>query len=393
MTGPWVEQLNQRIDDIRKTDLRVIVLDAEGKPVSRAAVRIEQISHDFPLGFVLGEGGFDAVRDKLPALAVLNAVALDRLTAWSRLQQNPLAEPDYAAVDEAVREARQLGLHVRWGGLLSADAARNPDWLSLMDKPQMTAAIENHVIDVLQRYRGEVDAFDLYTHSLDHQWVTDQLGDAVIRRLYDQAHAIAPRAALALGLENCLTETRLRKAIEHCKDMRNRFVHFNQVAIEQRMGGVLLQRQLAHGLDLLGELGGDVVIGPLEVGGSSAPAAANNLETLLRILFACDCVRGIYFSGLTIDDVADPNATLIDNAGHLTEPGQLIAGLFGSEWWTNLTIATDEVGNAYARPFTGTHRITATLPDGSTLRTTVYLSKSAPPGLAQHIVLLEPDKP
>ena len=90
MQGPWVEESDQKIDALRKTDLRVIVLDRQGKAVVAAAVTIEQLRHDFTIGFVLGEQGFaQGVGDK-PVWRCFNAVSLQRLTAWPRLQPSPL---------------------------------------------------------------------------------------------------------------------------------------------------------------------------------------------------------------------------------------------------------------------------------------------------------------
>lgn len=388
----WVGQINAQIDKLRKTDMRVIVLDAQGRPVPGAVVRIEQLRHDFTIGFVLGEAGFPQAEPDTPVLRCFNAVSLEHWTDWSRLQSGPLDEPDFSAVDRLVDQAELAGLTIRWGGLISADAARNPQWVSFLEGPKLAAALEDHVKGILLRYGGRVDAFDLYTHSLDHSFVEDRLGAAMLRRLHQHARAAAPHAAIALRLENCLAERRLRRAIQHADAMRQAFIPFNEVSISQRIGGLLMQRQLSHGLEMLGELGADVVIGPLEVGGSSDGAAASNLETLLRACFASKPVRGIYFAGLTVDDVADPTAALLDNAGRPLLPGQMVDDLFHSEWWTNETHAADELGNVYTRVFAGTHRVTAILPGGQTLSMTVYLQAQPPPGLSQHIVLLEPMK-
>jgi len=392
MQGPWVEESDQKIDALRKTDLRVIVLDRQGKAVVAAAVTIEQLRHDFTIGFVLGEQGFaQGVGDK-PVWWCFNAVSLQRLTAWPRLQPSPLVEPDFTMIDEAVDTAMRMGLRVRWGGLISADIGRNPDWVAFLSGAKLTVALDHHVKSVLLRFGSRVDAFDLYTHILDHQFIEDRLGKAMVRRLHEHAHAAAPDANIAAPLENSLVESRLRKSITHVRQLNQQFIPFNEVSISQRIGGMLLQRQLARGLELLGQFGTDVVISSLEVGGGSDATAANNLETLLRTLFATESIRGIYFSGMKIGDVADVNAALIDNAGRATRPGAVVDGLFHDQWWTNQTLDSDEMGNVYLRVFTGTHRITAALADGSALQTTVHLTRDPPPGLATHIVLLEPMK-
>src|SRR5690606_22600184 len=137
-----------------------------------------------------------------------------------------------------------------------------------------------------------------------------------------------------LPLEGCLVESRLRRGMTHVEAMRDAFVPFSGVTIPQRMGGLLLQRQLSHLLDTLGRLGAPVTVGPLEIGGSSDAAAAQNLETLLRLLFATESVRGVYFGGFTVADVADPAAALLDDAGRPLRPGAVVEGLFDGVWRT-----------------------------------------------------------
>jgi len=392
MTGPWVDESNRKIDALRKTDVRIIVLGADGKPLPGATVRIEQIRHDFTLGFVIGEAGLPAFDAESLVMRCFNAVSLERFTGWDTLQSGPDDEPDFQRVDALVDAAQRAGLAIRWGQMVSADAARNPAWLAELDNARMAAALDGFVRRVTDRYGARVDAFDLYTHSLDHDWLTRKLGDAVVRSLHHHARAAAPRAVIALQLENCLAETRLNRAIRHADAMRQKFIPFDAVSMPQRLGGLLSQRQLAHGLELLGDLGAPATVGPVEVGGSSDAAAAENVETLLRTLFAVEAVQGIYFAGLTPVDVADPSAALIDDAGASLPPGAVIDGLFHGAWWTDETVTADPLGNVYARVFTGTHRVSAALPDGRELAMTVRLSKSPPPGLAQHIVLLEPAK-
>jgi hypothetical protein len=48
--APWRKAAQERIDKLRKGDLRVLVLDAAGKPVPGAQVKVEMTRHAFRFG-------------------------------------------------------------------------------------------------------------------------------------------------------------------------------------------------------------------------------------------------------------------------------------------------------------------------------------------------------
>ena len=50
---PWRQQANERIDRLRKADIEVRVVDADGKPVSGVPVQIKQQRHLFHFGGVV----------------------------------------------------------------------------------------------------------------------------------------------------------------------------------------------------------------------------------------------------------------------------------------------------------------------------------------------------
>jgi len=138
----------------------------------------------------------------------------------------------------------------------------------------------------------------------------------------------------------------------------------------------------------------NVVFVGLEVGGSSEAAAAFNLEVLLRTAFASSndqgqpTVKGVWFGPLTPEQASAPNAALVDAQGNLTEPGRVVDRLFFDLWRTNEQYQTDLTGNVRTRIFTGTHRITAELPTGRILRSTVHVPRRD----TRRVIVLEPIK-
>ncbi|MEM6507708.1 MAG: hypothetical protein AAF711_19905, partial [Planctomycetota bacterium] len=124
-----------------------------------------------------------------------------------------------------------------------------------------------------------------------------------------------------------------------------------------------------------------VTLAGFEVGGRSPVAAAINLETLLRLVFAQPRIDGIYLRGLLGDELLEKQAALLDDEGQPTASGEVMDQLFNKIWHSDEQGVSDERGNVSARVFTGMYAITASLPDGRKLKSQVHIPKNDRPKL------------
>lgn len=388
LQGEWVDQSQQKIEQVRMSPVRIIVLDAEDAPVAGASVRIEQQTHHFTLGFTVSSTEWPAADPAAVVWRSFNGVSLDRITDWPVLAPTRSAFLDVVAIEELLIEAQRRGMRTRWGGVISADVGRLPSWVPALEGAELAEAIEGHLQQVVKIFGGQIDQFDVYTNALDHHFVQDRLGVPMLRRLYEQAQAISPRTSMAVRFTDAFDERRLEQMLQLVAQMRQDFIPVDAVALEQRIVNPVVQAPLARAIAWLDRADLDVQVVNLEVGGVSEAAAALNLETVLRTLFAEPAVEGIWFAPITPEAAAVPNAALVNKRGRPTAPGKLFNALFRELWWTDETFTTDELGNVTTRVFAGSHRVTATLSDGSTLSTMIHV----PPSDDPRIVVLEPLK-
>jgi GH35 family endo-1,4-beta-xylanase len=393
LDAPWVARADQRMVQSRQADVRVIVLGRDDKPVSGATVRFRMVQHAFPFGVRLNPAEFrdgaqpPAARDAMPVWRCFNAASLDLATAWVVTQPHQ-GQWDFLVIDDMISWADGRGMRLRWGALTSADPGRVPQWLLRLHGADMEAALRDHVRTVMVRFGHRVDQFDVHTDQFDHNLVSARLGQTMVRRLHEYAKASAPDAATCLRFEDGLSGERLNTMVQQVTTMRQDFVPFDLVAVDQRFGGMIVQGPLQRGLESLGNLGVGVVVTNLEVGGPTPAAAAINLETVLRTLMAERAVRGIWFAGVRGDEFADPNAALLDDEGNPTPAGQVLDGLVRQRWWTDVEAQADELGNVRLHVFAGVYHLSAQTPSGLA-ETTVYL----PVADEQRVVLLRPLAP
>ncbi|WP_432797281.1 endo-1,4-beta-xylanase [Poriferisphaera sp. WC338] len=395
LRGQWVNEADAKIRKHRMSELRVLVLDGEGRPVKGATVEVVQEKHSFDWGVVLPEQGVDgAVFDGSSLVwRCFNGVSLDRMARWTKLQPEMRKGRDMRRVWETVNAAQAWGMRVRWGNVVPTDMGFWPDWAASLEGRQLAAMLERYVRSNMLEYGERVGQFDLYSGLLDHDVVGERLGVGMLRQMYEQAKADAPRAMMCVGFHDALLGGRSREMVRKVAELREKRIPVDAIAIDQEVGGSITAGVMSRALQWLASMEMDVVISGLEVGGSSEAAAAMNLEVILKLLFAEPNVKGIYVRGLTQAEINDPNAAMLDYKGRPTATGRKLEQLIRDTWWTRVKGETDEIGNYRVHVFGGSQRISVVLPGengkpGEQLQMSVWVE----PGEGERLVMVEPHK-
>lgn len=388
LQGQWVDEANAQIDKIRKSNMRLIVVDRSGMPVRDAKIDVTQISHAFRWGVKLDpawiKDGIINLKQDAPVYRCFNGLSLEALTAW------PQAEPSPGAwnadqLRRTIGEIKRRGLAVRWGPVLSSDAGRLPDWVNKLDPATMALACQTHVQRVSAEYGDEMESLCVVGCAVGQDVFTERLGSPIYGRLYEAARTKSPHARLSMYFADGLSPQRTQAVVRMTTDLRDQFIPIDEVALEVRLSGTLVQAPVARSLKWIADAGLKSQLVNVEVAGESPTGAAINLETLLLTAFASPGVNGIWFAGVTGESFTNPEAALIDATGNSTPAGSLLDQLVHTKWHTAATMTTDALGNAKIRGFAGEYRAVAHFPDGTTAETCFWL----PPKETERIVLIQ----
>lgn len=384
LSGEWVNASDKRIEECRKTRLRVLVLDANGQPRPMTMVTVTQQAHAFAWGVAV-----PTVPQVQPLPAVwrcFNALSLD--PAGDLMHTRPLeGVSDFAPVETALATLPQ-GWTARWGGVISADPTASPAWVSEKRGIELEKALHAHASQLVGRYSGRVTGFDLYTHLIDNNSIESRLGAGAVRGLFESIHAANPRTSLGVRFDDALEGPRLPMMIQRVRSLREAFIPFDHIALGGRYGGTLVHATLRAATDWIAQLDMPVTIASLEVGGGSPAAAAINMEMVLRTFFSQPSIQGIYLSGLTKAQVADPTAALLNDDGSPTPVGELFERMTRGLWWTDAQVRTDLMGNARTKVFAGRYTISVDYGDGNKVSVDVWL----PVAEGERTVVLQPLK-
>lgn len=370
VAGDWVQRTEANIQRFRKTPVAFLVLDAEGKIVSGAEVRLEQQRHAFPLGLVLGESFPTHYDPEAKGWRAFNAASLANLTGWRRLQPTDAGAWDDAQLEAAMEAAAGAGLTLHWGPLVSADAFDLPEWVVPLRGEALFAAMRVYAQRVGATCGPRVGDLDVAEQTINHARLTP----AMLRLLILDLRAMWPSLRPRLRFDGALEGPRTFEVVAAMDNALSQRVGIDGFTLEQAFGPrPIAQDLLEPALQRLAKFGRPLTVGSLEIGGANAIESAVNVETVLRTLFAEPTVEAIYFSGLEADRLAEPSAALFDPDGLPTAVANTIDRLFREVWWSDDTLVADELGRARGSVFLGDYRVTVTLPDGGTLNAPLRL--------------------
>lgn len=396
--GPWVEQAERDIFQHRQRDVRIIVLDARGRVVEGAEIRVEQLTRPFLLGarveakdVTQQERALARARHAgLPIHAVLgeDGPAPPDAPDAPDAQDAPDAEdapatpsdPNTSDASDTKRKAPPLVDLA--GPLVSSDLARWPDAWARLDG----AALRDRLLERIDRGTAGADrVIPLGDLLRSRHAVEERLGEGFARLAIQRVGGRFPRAKRGVFAANALLGSKQDEMIRRVIELREAFVPFEFVAVSYRDTTPLPPLRMAGELRRLRTLESPILVLDLQTGGENPIEAAQHVEALLRLLYAMPEVEGVFFPGLDSKAFAEPHASLLDDNGELTSVGRVVARLFGETWRSNHTLQTDAAGNAYARLFHGTHRFTVSLPSGDTFKSEVRI----PAGAGNRIVVLQ----
>jgi hypothetical protein len=387
----WEREAHGRIDQMRRENLKVIVLDQGQTPLPGVNVRITQRRHAMPLGFTVS-------RDQLPLdilvgqnlaaplFRLFNSVNLGDIGRWDHLEPE-MGLGDTGRLKYWTNWASEIGLRARFGSVFSANANHQAQWVSILGRRDLMASIELHQRQILQQFDTRVTAVDLYAHALGQHFIEDQLSTVMLRRMYEQASARAPQVPMALQMDDVLNPQNVQAAVRRMSELKKAFVPVEQWSIGVHVPADVDALKLKDGLDWLASLNIPIVVTNLSF---ASDCSMDAIRTALIMLYAHPSVHGIYLAMPTEGEVMTPTRLpLTDLKGHVTRAGSMIDEMFADTWISRGELKTDALGSVMTRVFAGLYDLSATLPDGQVTYTSVYVP-DLPDGQVNKTVVISP---
>ena len=382
-----IDSAKAAIEQHRKGEIRIKVVDRNGRPVSDAHLEIRQISHDFKFGCYFKIDDLDP--RKLPDYerhfsGLFNYAVIG--TYWDATE-NRRGEENWTWFDRETELAQRLGLRMQAAPILwGTNKYGTPAWLP-RDKKDLAAALERRVKAVVTRNETVTD-WEIVNEPLARKKDTfASLGtDEYISAAFKTAQQAAPNGRRLIneyGVFGSLAEHNYNR--DRYLDLVQRLlasgVPIDVIGIQAHANGEWFEpANVAEQLERYSSLGKPIQItefsaqtrdyydrrsaqpisGNYRDGSWDADKQAEFYREFYTVAFGNANVEAITTWGLDDERAWLPGIGLIGENGEPKPAYRELERLINSDWKTNTEAITDNDGRVAISGFFGKYEVTAT---------------------------------
>jgi endo-1,4-beta-xylanase len=378
----WRAAADARINSIRKSELRVKVVNANGQVVPNASVKLEMQRHAFKFGSAVLATGLlentpDTIKYRKTILELFNHVVLESDLKWPDWEE-------YARVPAlaALNYFKANGLTARGHNLIwpcDNDYCLPTDVPALFSNTTaLRSRIDSHLVDILGATKGQLTDWDVINEPSTNKRLSNVLGEDEMAVQLGRAKQLDPAAKMYLNDANNLGEG--------TSDVEYKRIIARMIALGAPLEGIGLQGHFGYQLtppaELLtrltsfGQFGLPLAITEFDVNMFSEQLQADYLRDFLTIAFSSPSVDSFLMWGFWETKHWIPNAALYRKDWSIKPNGQAYKDLVLKRWWTNVTGQSDAAGKYGTRGFLGNYKVTVTL-GAKTVTRMVTLAKTS----------------
>ncbi len=361
----WRKAAEQRIEQIRKADMRIEVVTPEGAPVRGAEVRARLRRHAFGWGTavaaerLLGTGE-DSIRYRQFIPANFNMAVLENDLKWGPWEQNRNRALDALLWlrDNGVRRVR--GHNLVWPGWqYMPDDVRN-----LAGDPEaLRQRILARIRDVATAVRGQVVDWDVVNEPVANREVLDILGDAVMADWFTAAKESDPGARLFINEFAILSSNgaNLRKQNAYYRmieDLLARGAPVQGIGLQGHFDSATPPERMLEILDRFARLGLPIVITEFDFATGDEELQAQFTRDLMTLAFSHPAVTDFLMWGFWEGSHWKPQGAMIRQNWTEKPNYRVWRELVFERWQTDARGVTGSNGAFSFRGFKGEYEIT-----------------------------------
>jgi endo-1,4-beta-xylanase len=364
--APWRETANQRIDQLRKADLAVRVMTADGQPANRASVRIEQTKHQWRFGTFISEAmlgeSHDARNYKTEVLKRFNFVTL------------PAYQADWGWLDESKRKqylqladwAQQNKLGARGHLLVYPGWTASPAEWSKIPKPELRRRLEAHIPVATAAFmqRG-VTEWDVTNELRDQEKFMNDIGGLeVAADWFKQARKLNPQGSLYLNEYKLVanggnTDAEQATLERHFGTLVEAGAPIDGIGMQGHFGSELTAPVRAlEIIDRMSKMTGKVLITEFDMDNDDKEAQADFIRDFYTVCFSHPAVQGVVCWGFWEGDMWRPRGHFLTKDWKPTAVSRAFDDLVHKEWWTDVRGTVNPKGTFETRGFKGEYSVT-----------------------------------
>jgi endo-1,4-beta-xylanase len=363
--GDWEEEANARIEQIRKRDAQITVVNQFGSPVAGVDVDINQVKHQFAFGscingLVLSNPSYaQFFKDHFEWAVMENE---------SKWYSNEYTQGNvtYTTADNiynwcAANEITMRGHCIYWEveGTVQ-DWIKNLAYAPLPAASPLRTAVENRMNSAVNHFKGKFVHWDVDNEMLHGSFYKDRLGAAIHPWMFQAAHAIDPNCKLFVNDYSVVSGGEAEAYKAQIQDLIDNNAPVQGIGAQCHMGTIEPLTVYSR-LESLAEMNLPIWCTEYDFAAADENARADGLEKFYRTAFSHPSVEGILMWGFWQNSHWRDDCYIVNADWTLNEAGRRFESLM-NEWTTNDVNISDSSGNVNFRGFAGTYKITLAIP-------------------------------
>jgi GH35 family endo-1,4-beta-xylanase len=378
----WKTQANARIEQIRKRDVRLLIVDANGSPVPGVNVNVKQTRNRFAFGSAIN---FNISNPSYAAFFKTNFqwAVMENESKWYANEPSR-SNVTYTAANSITNFCRTNGITLRGHTIFWAVEANVQQWVKNLSDANLRIHLTNRLNSVVNHFKGTFGHWDVNNEMLHGDYFGQRLGGWVNPWMFQHARLLDPNVKLFVNDYNVIASNETEAYKQQILGLISSNAPIDGIGAQGHFGATINPLLTEARLDSLAELGLPIWITEYDSANADETIRADNLEMLYRIAFSKQAVDGVLMWGFWAGSHwRGSNAAIVNLNWTLNQAGLRYQSLLAE--WKTTTNGTAAGGGAFDfRGFHGNYDITLMPPGGQpTLR-----RMTLDPGPGTNVVIL-----
>jgi len=363
----WKVQANARIEQIRKRDVQLLIVDASGNPLPGVSVGVRQTRNHFAFGSAING---NIANPNYSAFFKTNFqwAVMENESKWYA-NEPTRSNVTYTAANNITNFCRGNGITLRGHTIFWAVERNVQTWVTNLSNANLRIHLTNRLNSVVNHFKGTFVHWDVNNEMLHGDYFADRLGGWVNPWMFKHARSLDPNVKLFVNDYNVVAGNETEAYKQQILTLQSSNAPIDGIGAQGHFGETVNPLVTEARLDSLAELGLPIWITEYDSANANANVRAENLEMVYRIAFSKPAVEGILMWGFWAGSHwRGSNAAIVDLNWTINAAGQRYQALLAE--WKTLTNGTSGLnGTYYFRGFHGYYDVTLTPPGGQpTLR-------------------------